>query len=64
MTRHELMCRMSGWEQTAWQALFALKAEEEQAARDQAESPDGEVIHHGRDIPGLDDDDDEDDDGV
>jgi hypothetical protein len=59
MTRHELMCRMSGWELAAWQALFTIRNEEAQEARDRAESPDGEVIYYGRerDEPPVEDED-------
>lgn len=57
MTRHELMCRMSGRELTAWHALFRIKAKEDEHRRHVAESGDG-IVH----ISGRDDDEDEDDD--
>jgi hypothetical protein len=60
MTRHELMCRMSGREFMAWLALEKIHADEQEHARNVAESGDGVVVYHGRP---EDDDDEDDDDG-
>lgn len=42
---------------TAWIALFGVKAEEAERARDAAESPDGQVVVHGLERGGDEDDD-------
>lgn len=56
MTRAELMCRMTSLELSAWMALSRVRAEEEQEARDLAESGDGVVTGD----PTLADDDEDD----
>lgn len=57
MTRGELLSRMSSIELSSWWALFQIRAEEHQRAKDLADSGDGQVIVHGKDDE--DDDDDE-----
>lgn len=44
MTRDEMLERISSKELTEWAALFSVESDERQAARDRAESGDGQVF--------------------
>jgi hypothetical protein len=56
MLRAELMARTSSRELSEWMALARVRHQEDEEARDRAESPDGQVFYHGREETDRDDD--------
>jgi hypothetical protein len=55
MVRGEMLARMSSLELSHWLALARVQHEEFEEAHDRAESPDGQVVYHGREDTSEDD---------